>query len=268
MCHRCPRQWAGHYIFGHPQFQGEAALKGNHVHDQCDALLKGKPAPHAPETSFNKMAVALLERGQVGDPRPALLSEVKELVDLPDDIVELRCDVLELDRRRFTDWKTTGASGPTARLPNGKFWTIQPGGLAHDWQARTYAHLIMVATGWPSVEAQWVYVCTKFAPGQTPRTWAVPHTFERDETAAWFEAHSEPVIELMMDLQLAAAPKTRDPRASSGEKLAGTLTSLQDVPHNPLSCEAKGLFCDVAGHCQFKQSPIVSYAGLHLPIIP
>lgn len=247
MAFECPRKWAYHYLFGVEQLEGPTLAEGNAVHHQIDCYLKGKTPPYTPETSFAKMARALIK---YAEPRsPEAQSEVKQLVELPEYgiKVDLRCDFL--DPWYFKDWKTTGASGPKAKLPNGEYWTLQT--LENDWQARIYAFLLMhkVWRGVTEVGAEWCYVCKKFDPGQEPKTWSVGGVFQYIETKEWFDTYVPPVVQLIKDLR------------------ASHLKDARLVPHNAKSCEFSGRWCDAAGHCRFISSPVMTYEELHLPVL-
>ena len=257
MAHSCPRQFAYHYLFKVPAIQGPALVVGNHLHSQMQALIQGQPEPHGPESHIGKMARELMV---YASPRsPKAVSEIVRIIELPEYgiKVDLRCDFMDLcppddPVAVFKDWKSTGAERPHSKLPNGEFWALQT--LEHDWQANVYAFLLMHAH-WkvPAVRAEWCFVSKKFKEGQTPRTWMVSHVFEYQTSKAWFERMVPPVVALMRELR--------------GAHAAGALTTGHLVPHNPRSCEFKGLFCDASGHCRMISSPVMTYANLHLPVL-
>lgn len=253
MAHACPRQWAYHYLFDVPAIEGEALVEGNRVHEQMKCYIRGTPAPHPPESRTAKMARELM---QYAEPRSEkAVSEIIKLIELPEYgiKVDLRCDFMDKyppgrDLAIFKDWKTTGAERPRSKLPNGEFWALQS--LEDDWQANVYAFLLMHKF-WKVAEldAQWCFVSKKFKDGQTPRTWTVDHHFEYEKTKAWFQTYVPPTVELIRDMRSVA------------------LDNGHLVPHNPKSCEYKGLFCDAAGHCRMVSSPVTTYDKLHLPVL-
>jgi hypothetical protein len=258
MAFNCPRKWCYHYLEGVPQLEGEALSVGNALHEQMKNLIRGEPCKHGPETFTGKMARELL---QYAEPRsPKAVSEIIKLVELPEFgvKVDLRCDFLDLcppgkPFALFKDWKTTGAERASSKLPNGKLWALAA--LDNDFQANIYSFLLMEKF-WPSVrelDAEWCFVSKKFKTGQTPRTWTVPHHFHYAAVRSWFETYCVPTIKLIRDLRAAWAAKQ--------------LASARLVPHNPSSCEFKGLFCDAAGHCAMRISPVMKYDELHLPVL-
>lgn len=259
MAHECPRKWAAHYLFGVPQLEGPALYVGNQVHAQMEALGKGKPPPHGPETPYGKMARELFSNFAMRRSSKAQF-EIEAMIDLPEYgiSVHLRCDYLDLfppddPIALFQDWKTTGARTAKSKLKNGQLWALDD--LTNDWQANVYAFLLM-HKHWkvPSARARWCFVSKDFEPGKTPNTWAVPHIFHYAETKAWFDRMVPPVVELI-----------RDMRAAHRRTL---LTSLRDLPHNPPSCAHSALFCDAGGHCAMVSSPITTYEKLRLPLLP
>lgn len=257
MAYNCPRKWAFHYLEGVPQVEGEALAIGNAVHADMKALITGKPTKHGPETFIGKMCRALFAE-YVKNESGRHVSEIVRYVDLPEYKlnVQLRADYL--DRPKFRDWKTTGAPSRHATLPapggGKKFWALQS--LENDFQANIYAFLLMRShwRGQDPVEAEWCYVSKKFKDGQTPRVWSVPHVFTYVAAKAWFEHYVLPTADLI-----------RDMRTAWHEKL---LDKARLVPHNPKACEGSGLFCDAAGHCAFKSSPVMTYSDLRLPALP
>lgn len=252
MCWKCPRKWALHYLFGVAQLEGEALTVGNALHAQMAALIEGRPPPHKPESKIGKMARALFQK-YVAPFQGRHIAEIQKVVQLPeyDLAVELRADYLL--RPIFRDWKTTGAPAPNAKLESGKPWALQS--LVNEFQPNIYAFLLTRDhwAGQPEVDARWNYVSKKFKDGQEPRVWEVRHVFTAEVAREWFERVCVPTASLIRDL--------REARAS------GLLDNARDVPHNPPSCEHRGLFCDAAGHCKMLSSPVMKYGDLHLPVI-
>jgi hypothetical protein len=255
MAYGCPRKWAFHYLEGVAQLEGEALSIGNAVHHDMKCLITGVAPKHGPETFIGKMCRVLLPYAQNKSGRHQ--SEIIKQVELPEYglKVDLRADYL--DRPVVKDWKTTGAPYKTATLlgPGGvkKFWCLQS--LENDFQANIYAFLLMREhwRGLTSVDAEWVYVSKKFKKGQDPKVWTLEWHFEWQAAKTWFETYVLPVAELIRSMREAWNAKQLDRAAL--------------VPHNPPSCESKGLFCDASGHCGFISSPVMTYAELHLPIV-
>jgi len=257
MAYHCPRKWAYHYLEGVPQLEGEALAIGNAVHHDMKCLITGAPPKYGPESFIGKMCRELFAN-YVKNESGRHQSEIIKLVKLPEYKlqVDLRADYL--DKPKLKDWKTTGAPSPKARLPvvggGKKFWALQT--LENEFQPNVYSYLLMRDhwKGITAIPAEWCFVSKKFKDGQTPRTWVVPGVFEWEATKAWFEKYVVPTAELIRDMRAAWAEKTLD--------------SARLVPHNPRACEGSGLFCDAAGHCAFKSSPMMNYSDLQLPAMP
>lgn len=257
MAFNCPRKWAYHYLEGVPQLEGENLAVGNALHEQMKRIIRGEVPAYGPETFIGKMARELM---MYAEPRSQLaVSEIIRQVEMPEYgiKVDLRCDFMDmcpLDSPVpiFKDWKTTGAPSKTAKLKTGRLWALND--LTDDFQANIYAFLLMHAH-WKvnEVNAEWCFVSKKFSAGQTPRTWTVPHHFTYEVAKAWFEKYCMPTIQLIRDMREAWKEKALD--------------SARVVPHNPVSCEFSGHFCDAAGHCGFISSPIGDYKSLHLPVL-
>lgn len=254
MAYSCPRKWAYHYLEGVPQLEGEALAIGNAVHEDMKRLIRGEPTKHGPETFIGKMCRALFSE-YVKNESGRHISEIVRYVKLPEYKLEVQLRADYLDKPKLRDWKTTGAPSPKATLPvqggGKKPWTLLT--LENDFQANIYAFLLMrdYWRGLLAVEAEWCYVSKKFKDGQTPRVWHVPHTFEWEPTKTWFERYVLPTADLIRDMRQAWDEKRLD--------------KARLVPHNVKACEGSGLFCDAAGHCAFKSSPIMTYSDLQLP---
>lgn len=252
MAYNCPRKWAYHYLFKVPELKSQALEVGIQLHSQMEALLTGKPPAHGPETEIGKMARALM---QYAEPRSVrAISEIVELVPLPQYgvKVDLRCDFM--DRPLFQDWKTTGAPSKTAKLENGKLWALSD--LTNDFQFNVYAFLLLSVRwrGEPSATGRWCFVSKEFKPGKDPKTWTVEKTSTFAEAKAWWERYCVPTIVLIRDMRAMHA--------------AGLLDSGRLVPHNAPSCEHTAHFCDAGGHCGMLSSPVMKYENLHLPVLP
>lgn len=245
----CPRQWAAHNLFDVPYCWGEHSNEGNQVHDQIKCMGRGMPLPHPPESPVGKMAKELFQTYAATRSEQAVF-EMHHTVALPEYGIKvaLRCDFADAAVPKFVDWKVTGADGKNARLRTGEFWTLQT--IEHDVQMNVYAFLLMHRV-WevPEIAGQMAFVCRKFADGKTPKVWDVPHVFRYGPTKAWWDTYVPPAVELIRELQSAK------------------LDNLLQVPHNAKHCEFSGKFCDAAGRCQFRSSPVMKYADLHLPVL-
>jgi hypothetical protein len=257
MAFNCPRKWAYHYLEKVPQLEGEALIVGNLVHHDMKCLITGKPPVHGPETFIGKMCRELYSN-YVKNHSGRHQSEIIKQVKLPEYglVVDLRADYL--DRPRLKDWKTTGAPSPGATLPcllgGKKPWALQS--LENEFQPNVYSFLLMRDhwKGETIIPADWCFVSKKFKEGQAPRTWVISHAFEWEATKTWFERYAIPAADLIRDMRQAWAEKTLD--------------NCRQVPHNLKSCEGAGLFCDAAGRCAFKGSPVMTYKDLQLPSLP
>lgn len=253
MAHECPRKWALHYLWKEPQIPTQALQDGIELHSEMARLLLGKAGRHEPESRIGKMCRALLP---YADGLTGAQVEAVACVRLPEHgtSIDLRADLI--CGSHLIDWKSTGAASPNATLPTPgggrKPWV--PQSLQDDFQANIYSYLMMRRDpSLTAVNASWAYVSKKFDLGQEPRTWAVRHVFERGACSQWFERVVLPVVALMRSMRELWAE--------------GQLPAPVLIPHNPPSCEQRGLFCDVSGRCRFLSSPITDYAGLHLPVI-
>lgn len=252
MAYRCPRRYAGHYKLGFPFVQSSEASEGDQVHKQVKCYGEGLPGAHPPESRVGKMAAALFQH--VDEPTPGLF-EIQGNVYLPEDDLtcELRCDYFwhapDENYGIARDWKTTGAKSPKAKLENGKFWTLQS--IVDEFEANIYSHLIFNSDWGNDLEFlafHYVYVSKKFEEGNEPKTWPVSHVFRPGPTREWWAKYVRPTLDLMRDIQ------------------STQLDNLRDVPHNRVSCEGSGKWCDVAGRCRMVPSPVMKYSELSLPV--
>lgn len=284
----CPRKWVMHYLAGFPREQTPALRDGIRLHKSIgerawgDAALAPDAAREAAWDQKWRQApkirsLALAMARHVAEPErwtsePTFFLEVPELGTAiyikPDLMTEL--ELLARSGRAplaFKDWKSTAALHKRSPwvLHDPAWW---PGGvlpepaaaadrcysLKNDIQFRLYSHGLMTLFGGAECEGEWVYGSKKFDPEvEQPRTWTVRARAERTETREWCETYVWPVVRMMNALREWWS--------------AGHIDSALLVPHNPFSCEHRGKFCDVLGHCGLKKSP-VDLDRFRLPVLP
>jgi hypothetical protein len=269
----CPRKWAMHYLAGFPRVKTQALVDGIRLHRAIKDRYHGLPGgaewhqKWKPGTPTADLALAMMRR--VPDPErwisePTYFLEVPEL----DTAIFIKPDLMRPFERcdGFKDWKSTSALhkrspwvlqdpkwwAPKCELPeptNGdKYFSLK-----NDIQFRVYSHGLMTLFGGPEIDGEWVYGSKKFKGAQLPTTWTCSETAQRAETKEWCETYVWPIIRTMNALRVGWAEKRID--------------SALLIPHDPFSCQHKGKFCDLLGHCNFWPSPI-GLDKLHLPVIP
>lgn len=267
----CPRKWAMHYLAGFPRERTKALVDGIRLHRAIKDRWYGVPGAEwhdkwKPGTPTADLALALMRR--VPDPErwisePTYFLEVPEL----DTAIFIKPDLMRPFERcdGFKDWKSTSAQHKRSPwvLQDPSWWpqsTLpEPGNgdkyfsLKNDIQFNVYSHGLMKLFGGSEIEGEWVYGSKKFSGAQIPTTWNCTAATRAAEARDWCETYVWPLIRTMNALRIGWAE--------------GQIDSPLLVPHNAFSCEHKGKFCDLLGHCNFWPSPI-NIERFKLPLIP
>lgn len=270
----CPRKWAMHYLAGFPREKTQALIDGIRLHKsikerwgvddaQADADWSTKWG-QAPK--IRDLALALMRR--VPDPK-RWISEPTYFLEVPhlDTAIFIKPDLMRPFERvdGFKDWKSTAAAHKRSSwvLQDPAWWPMgqmpEPANgdtyfsLQNDIQHRVYSHGLMQIFGQTEIEGEWLYGSKKFKSPEQPTTWSCTATARAAECKDWCETYVWPIISTMNVLRMWWAEKRID--------------SPLLVPHHPFSCEHKGKFCDLLGHCNFWKSPI-ELDKLRLPVIP
>lgn len=244
---KCPRRWAGHYLFGIPQETGDSGKYSIEVHKRCARIGKGEVLTdlHRSET---KLALALTKHVNFST-NPLIEMSIKAPLKGPEGnefLFDLRGDVVDLYARTFYDYKITGAKDEQARLQNGEPWTLDGARLQRDIQSNVYAGLVFTLE--PAADlltAKWIYASTS-----TQNCWLVESNFKKDTNRQFWVEYIWPAATLMRRMTMGYREKR--------------FSSLLTIPHDWSSCNEEGKFCEVLGRCNNQPSPKVTLVQLGL----
>ncbi len=210
----CPRKWALGTIAGIKAPQAPSAALGERVHSLLEAWLTDATLPDG-ATDEGAIALAMIQH----EPTPRTVV-VEQWLEVPRDGYTLRGrgDALRLDPPLVVDHKTTSDIAT---------WAKTPEVLERDEQAVIYAAALLQRVPRQSVEVRFVYGQTRGARKSKP----VTVVLSPEHVEAVLEQDIEPVARAIVDARR-------------------TTTDANQLPRNPLACDAYGgCFYRSSRHC-------------------